>query len=53
MSPTVKVIKNMNIPVKLLGRGDELKHIVNVKLDSYSSTVKTSIENAGGKIIEL
>lgn len=44
-----KIIRNKNLPIKLLGSG-ELKAKVDVTVDAASTTAIEAVEKAGGKI---
>lgn len=44
-------IKNIAVPVKLLGGLDKIDHKIEVELDACSAGAKGVIENAGGSII--
>ncbi|MBX7240638.1 MAG: 50S ribosomal protein L15 [Bacteroidia bacterium] len=46
------VISNSRKLVKVLGRG-ELSSRLNVKLNKFSASAKTAIENAGGSVTEI
>lgn len=46
------LIRNFNLPVKLLGDG-EIKKSITVEVDSASRSAIEKIEEAGGKVIQL
>jgi large subunit ribosomal protein L15 len=46
------IIKNLNIPVKVLGDGD-IDRALTVKAHKFSASAKAKIEAAGGKVEEV
>lgn len=46
------IIKNLKLPVKVLGNG-ELKHKISVTANKFSETAKVAIENNQGKVIVI
>lgn len=44
------LIKNNNIPVKILGNGN-LTAVINITVDKISDSAKSKIETAGGKVV--
>jgi len=47
----VGLVRNLSIPVKLLGGQGKISSPVSIKLDAYSKSAKKSIEQAGGKVL--
>ena len=48
---SIGYIKSTKIPVKLLGGVKKIEHKLTIKLDAYSSSAKSVVEKAGGKIL--
>ena len=46
------LIKNINLPVKILANGD-IEQMINVSADFFSAMAKEKIEKLGGKAISL
>ena len=47
-----RVIRGLNLPVKVLGRG-EIDHAITVTAHRFSTEAKRKIEAAGGKAVEI
>jgi len=48
----IRLIRGLNLPVKVLGRG-EIDHAITVTAHKFSTEAKRKIEAAGGRAVEL
>jgi len=48
----IRLIRGLNLPVKVLGRG-EIDHAITITAHKFSAEAKRKIEAAGGRAVEL